>query len=195
MSHTLRPVTVRLLDEPVRAHVPATGALSSEQRAEVQIPASMLEDLWRRSNLERLADAYWGYLNRISLRLLRVVYGPASQTVVLLARPLALLRFHAPEYRTSEDRASVTWRIERGLLVARQGRDQGFLRIEVVRQPAISPERGRLELLAEVRNFYPWVRGSGSFARFGAWLYGHTQMRIHSYITKGFLRSLEREDF
>ena len=44
----------------------------------------------------------------------------------------------------------------------------------------------------EVRNFYPWLRGSGRFARFGAWLYGQTQLRIHVIVCNGFLRSLAR---
>jgi hypothetical protein len=42
----------------------------------------------------------------------------------------------------------------------------------------------------EVRNFDPWLRGSGRFARFGAWLYGHTQQRLHRSIARGFLRSM-----
>ena len=41
-----------------------------------------------------------------------------------------------------------------------------------------------------MQNFYPWLRGSGRFARFGAWLYSQTQVRIHRRITVGFLRSL-----
>ena len=44
----------------------------------------------------------------------------------------------------------------------------------------------------EVRNFYPWLRGSGRFARFGAWLYGQTQLRIHRLVCNAFLRSLGR---
>ena len=47
-----------------------------------------------------------------------------------------------------------------------------------------------MRIRVEVRNFYPWLRGSGRFARFGAWLYSQTQVRIHRRITIGFLRSL-----
>jgi hypothetical protein len=46
----------------------------------------------------------------------------------------------------------------------------------------------------EVRNFYPWLRGGGRFARFGAWLYGQTQLRIHVLVCNAFLRSLARLD-
>ena len=45
-----------------------------------------------------------------------------------------------------------------------------------------------------MRNFYPWLRGSGRFARFGAWLYSQTQLRIHVLVCNGFLRSLAALD-
>ena len=85
------------------------------------------------------------------------------------------------------------------MLVAREGRDQGgFLRIAVSRPPrpelAPKPESEDLDVRLEVRNFYPWLRGSGRFARFGAWLYGQTQLRLHVLICNGFLRSLARLD-
>jgi hypothetical protein len=187
------PVSVRLLGEARRVAVPESGAVDSEQRAEVELPAEALDALWRPEHLERLARAYWRYLNRISLGLIRVRYEPDSQTVVLLVRPLALLRFRAPEYETGPGAGSITWGIERGLLVAREGRGSGYLRIAVERGGEASAEgRARLAVAIEVRNFYPWLRGSGRFARFGTWLYSQTQARIHSLVTRGFLRSLAR---
>jgi hypothetical protein len=110
--------------------------------------------------------------------------------VVLLTRRLPLLRFHGPEYDTEAECGVVTWRIDRGLLVAKQGRGQGYLRIEVRRLD----EPGRLRIAVSVKNFYPFIRGAGRFARFGAWLYGQTQVRIHRLVTFGFLRSLARLD-
>jgi len=176
--------------------VPRSGAVESVQRAEVDVPERLLAELWKPQNLERLARAYWRYLTRISLRLIRVVYEADSRTVVLLFRPLALLRFHAPDYETSDTRGVVTWRIDRGLLVARQGRGQGYLRIGVERAedhaPPPPPDRVRLRLEVSVANFYPWLRGSGWFARFGTWIYGQTQLRIHVFVCNGFLRSLAR---
>ena len=105
------------MDAPGRGHVPETGAVSSIQRAEIEMPAETLERLWKEANLERLARAYWRYLSRVSLGLLRVVYSPASRTVVLLTRPFNLLRFKAPEYEVNSRAASVTWQVDRGLLV------------------------------------------------------------------------------
>jgi hypothetical protein len=169
--------------------VPETGAVESVQEAEVVLPRELLEQLWRPEYLERLARSYWRFLNRISLGLIRVVYESDARTIVALSRRLPLLRFRAPEYETAPDRGSVTWRIERGLLVAREGRGSGYLRILVRRA---SPTAVRVRL--EVRNFYPWLRGSGRFARFGTWLYAQTQLRIHVLVCNAFLRSLARVD-
>ncbi len=45
-----------------------------------------------------------------------------------------------------------------------------------------------------VANFYPLLRGSGRLARIGAFLYAQTQLRIHVLVTRGYLRSLERNE-
>jgi hypothetical protein len=185
---------VRLLDEPDSSHIPQTGAVSSTQRAEVELAESVLAELWKPSQLERLARSYWAHLRRISLGALRVVYEPDARTVVFLVQPLALLRFRAPEYETTGDLAAVTWRIDRGLLVAKGGRGSGHLRIAVRRLGATGPGMARLGVSAEVQNFYPWLRGSGRLSRLGAWVYAQTQMRIHVFVTRGFLRSLARLD-
>jgi hypothetical protein len=188
------PLNLRLVAGPEKIEVPHSGAVSSVQRAELDLPEATLERLWNPEHLERLARAYWQHLSRISLHLLRVVYEPSARVVVLLFRPLALLRFRAPDYEVEGDRASVTWPIERGLLVSREGRGQGYLRISVERVDVPKPGEARLLVSAEVENFYPWLRGSGRFARFGTWLYGHTQVRIHEIITNRFLRSLANLD-
>ena len=51
-----------------------------------------------------------------------------------------------------------------------------------------------MNVRTEVSNFYPLLRGSGRFARFGVRLYTATQLRIHVWVTQGFLRSLARLD-
>lgn len=183
---------MHVLDDPVEDRAAETGSVSSVQSAEIDVPESALEELWQSAQLERLARAYWQYLRRVSLGALRVVYEPDARTVVLLVRPLALLRFRAPEYVTRAETATVTWRIDRGLLVARRGRGMGSLRIAVQKADRPAPGTARLGITAEVQNFYPWLRGSGSFARLGMWLYSQTQLRLHVLITRGFLRSLDR---
>jgi hypothetical protein len=186
---------VQLVRAEEAERVPATGAVGSIQEAEVYLPATVLSEIWRPEYLERLARAYWRHLNRATLGLVRIVYSDDSRAAVLLSRRLPLLRFRAPEYATAPDRGCVTWRIERGLLVARHGRDDGYLRIEVQRCPADDgAQEERLRVRLEVRNFYPWLRGGGRFARFGAWFYGQTQLRIHVLLCNAFLRSLARLD-
>ncbi len=58
-------------------------------------------------NLENLARTYWRFLSRVTLGLIRVIYGPSERRVVLLIRPLTLLRFEAPEYVVEPDHGKV----------------------------------------------------------------------------------------
>lgn len=194
MKRTRDLARVRLIEEPESEHAPG-GPVTTKQEAEITLPRRELDRMWSPEYLERLARTYWRWLSRISLGLLRVVYAPDSRRVVFLIPPLTLLRFRAPEYEAEADRGSVTWRIERGLLVAPPGRGEGFLRIEV-RRPV--DDDGGDEVTArvssEVANFYPAIGGWGWFSRVGAWLYRVTQLRIHVVVTNGFLRSLARLD-
>ncbi len=160
--------------------------MSSVQEAELRMQPELLERIWRPEMVEQLARGYWDYLRRRSFGLFRVAYGDDSRSVVAGSRRLVLLRFRAPVYERGDEFGRVTWPIERGLLVSAQGRGQGHLRIEADRRGE------RLKVRAEVANFYPFLRGSGAFARFGTWLYSQTQMRLHVRIMRGYLRSLER---
>jgi hypothetical protein len=184
------PARVRLASSGELERVPQTGAVASVQEAEVSLPREALEKLWRAENLERLAAAYWRHITWATFGLVRVFYASDSRTVGLLTPRLPLLRFSAPEYETGEGHGSVGWRIDRGLLVARLGRGTGYLRIYVWRLDDDGGPEGALRIRLEVRNFYPWLRGSGRLARFGAWLYAQTQLRIHVAVCNSFLRSL-----
>lgn len=187
-------VQIRLLPDPVGGQAGADGPVRSVQAAELQVPAEFMATAWRPENLERLARAYWAYLERISLHILRVRYEPDSRTVVLLSRRLPLLRFRRPQYVTARGLGQVTWPIERGVLVSPTGRGRGFLRIRIRRSgdPGGRPGAELIRVEAEVANFYPGLRIGGRFARLGAWFYNHTQVRLHRLITRGFLRSLTR---
>jgi hypothetical protein len=182
---------LRVLPDPERAQVGTNGPLRSIQEAEVTVPEETLAELWHPESVERLARAYWLFLRRISLGLLRVEYEEASRSVVLVSRRLVLLRFRAPEYDTGPGFGRVTWPIERGLLVSPGGRGRGYLRFDVRLSEAPDPKgRKSLRVRAVVANFYPFLRGSGWFARLGAFVYSQTQLRIHVLVTRGFLRSL-----
>lgn len=182
---------ITLLPDPTQGSTSPSAPVRSVQEAELAIPADLMDQLWRPELLERLAAAYWRYLNRRSLGLLRVVYGPSFRAVVLLWRRLVLLRFRAPQYDRGLGFGRVTWPIERGVLVAQGGRGRGYLRIDVRRlESNPGDEQARLHVKAEVANYYPWLRGSGRLTRIGSFLYTQTQVRVHVRVTKGFLRSL-----
>jgi hypothetical protein len=175
----------------------ADGSVTTRQVAEVTLPRAELDRIWSPEYLERLARTYWRFLTRVSLGILRVLYKPDSREIVALFRPLTLLRFHAPEYETEPDRGTVTWRIDKGLLVAPIGRGKGFLRITVQRCPpedGDEPRMAKALVSSEVANFYPTIGGWGWFAKIGNFLYRITQLRIHVIVTNAFLRSLARLD-
>jgi hypothetical protein len=188
----------RLLERHRRArarvlivHVPQSGysedgAVGSRQVAEVTLPREELEKVWSPEHLERLARTYWSFLSRFSFGLIRVLYGEDSREVVFLRRPFVLLRFHKPEYQFNADGGTVTWPINRGVLVASRGRGRGFLRLSVHRR-SIQDRTDEVTLLvsSEVVNFYPTLA-----TRFSRWIYEQTQLRIHVIVTHAFLRSL-----
>jgi hypothetical protein len=165
--------------------------VASTQVAEVTLPRWELDRIWSPEHLERLARTYWAFLTRFFLGLLRVEYGPTSRDVVLITRPLVLLRFDQPRYEVEADRGTVTWPIERGMLVAPAGRGRGYLRLSVSRPPR---NDGSDEVVAtvssEVVSFYPMLAGWGWFSRIGRFIYEQTQLRIHVLVTHAFLRSL-----
>ena len=186
---------VRIVDVPQSGHQP-DGSITSRQVAVVTLPRSELERVWTPEYLERLARTYWRFLSRVSLGLLRVVYGPDSRAIVVLARPFVLLSFRKPEYDIDADAGTVTWHIDRGLLVAPHGRGKGYLRISV-RRRLEDEDPGANEVALRVGsevNFYPMIAGWGWFQRIGRAIYRATQLRIHVIVTNAFLRSLARLD-
>jgi hypothetical protein len=192
---------VSIRDSPsggVRPH----GAVGSVQEAEIVVGRGMLDRIWGPDNLELLARAYWAFLRRMSLGIIRVRYSATARTVTAFGR-IPLLRFGTPRYETGEAFGRVRWPIERGILVAREGRGRGSLQVSVERTDRdgidddadAKSDRVRLIARVEVENFYPGLRGSGRFSRLGAWIYEQTQLRIHVLVCNAYLRSLPRFDF
>jgi hypothetical protein len=198
----------RLLERRRRAHARVTilpvpqsgyaedGSIGSRQTAQVSLPREELDRIWSAEYLERLARTYWHFLSRISLGVLRVVYGPDSREVVVFRRPFVMLRFRKPEYETHAEGGSVTWPIDRGLLVAPNGRGRGYLRLSVEREPASEGAgEASVSVSSDVVNFYPLIAGWGWFGRIGRMIYNQTQLRIHVIVTNAFLRSLANLEF
>ena len=116
-----------------------------------------------------------------------MLYTEDSREVVFLRRPFVLLRFRKPEYEFNADGGTVTWPIDRGVLVARRGRGRGFLRLSVHRKPAEDgARRGDHRRLVRGRELLPRDRRPA----LGRWIYEQTQLRIHVIVTHAFLRSL-----
>jgi hypothetical protein len=168
----------------------ATGAVRSVQSAVVSLPPRELERVWTAEYLERLARTYWRFLSRVTLGLIQVHYSEHERSIVLVFAALKLLTFQAPEYEMDRVHGVVRWRIARGVLVAKRGRDGGgYLQIEVRRDPDERSEQAHLHVTVEVANFYPAIS-----SRLGRRVYDATQSRIHVIVTNRFLRSLVRLD-
>ena len=184
------PAQAAIVSPPRSTVIASDGAVRSVEAAELTLDGAELERLWTPENLENLARTYWRFLSRVTLGLIRVVYGDGDRLVVLMARPLTLLRFGAPEYLLEADHGKVTWPIRDGLLVARAGRGCGFLAIDVRRLVKAGPgSQGRVRIELEVANFYPAIA-----AGFSTPVYEVTQSSIHVLVTHAFLRSLSRLD-
>jgi hypothetical protein len=167
-----------------------TGAVRSTQTAELSLPSELLEQMWSPEYLERLARTYWRFLSRVTLGAIHVCYSEHERAIVLLACPLKLLVFRAPEYELDANHGLVRWRIAGGLLVARRGREGGgYLQIEVRRHPSADALRANLRVEVEVANFYPSIA-----LGLGRRVYDATQSRVHVIVTRSFLRSLQRLD-
>ena len=164
--------------------IAADGAVRSTQSARLTLPPAELRRLWTPANLENLGRTYWLFLTRATLGLIRVVYREQDRSVVLISRPLTLLRFDAPQYELESDRGRISWRIRDGLLVSRADRGRGGLSLEVSRLRARS-DPAVLLIEVEVANFYPAI-ASG----LGTAVYEATQAFIHVLVTHAFLRSL-----
>jgi hypothetical protein len=170
---------------------PDSGAVHSIQTATVTTPTERLDALWSPPHLERFARAYWQYMERFSLNMIRVFYDDDGRYVCLLHRRLCLLGFGPPEYEFDGGRGLVRWPIREGLLVAR-GRDQGFLELEVRRHDGVASVADdeamtRVEVELEVAHFYPTMSSGLAY-----WIYKHTQSRYHVLLAYGFIRSLGR---
>lgn len=187
-------------DDNIKVH--STGAVGSVQEAEIIVDRDFLERIWNPDSLELLARGYWSFLRRFTLGIVRVHYAHEHRTVMAFGK-IPLLRFGAPRYETDGSAGQVTWPIDRGVLVAREGRGNGHLRVSVRRydRDGIDDEDDatlddvRIIARVEVQNFYPGLRGRGAFARLGAIFYAQTQLRIHVIVCNAYLLSLPKLDF
>lgn len=185
------PARVKIVHVPEQGYA-ADGSVTTRQEAEVSVPRDALERLWTAENLENLARTYWAFLIRISLGVLKIRYGPDSREIVAFGF-IVLLRFHKPDYETDASRGCVTWRINKGLLVAPGGRNKGHLQICVERPSEMNGDgEVPVRVSSEVGAFVPMLSFPGlrSVTGLGRWFYRQTQLRVHVIVTHAFLKSL-----
>jgi hypothetical protein len=175
-----------------REKVVRSGPVGSIHEADLLVPAEAVASILSVAFLERIARAYWRFLRRISLGLLRVRSGPGNESIVPLVSGVVLLCFRPARYSVESERAEVEWQIDHGLLVAREGRRRGALRIQLARRRPDHVERGgaRLLMRMEVAGYHPRLRGPRWFAPLGAWIYAHTQAQVHRLVLRSFMSSL-----
>jgi hypothetical protein len=184
------PARAAILSPPRSTVIASDGAVRSAQSAVLTMARDELNRLWTPENLENLGRTYWRFLSRVTLGVIRVVYGADERRVVALARPFTLLRFDPPEYVLEGDHGNIKWRIRDGLLVTRSGRGCGFLAIDVRRFNSDDREdQALVKIEVEVANFYPSIASS-----FSTPVYEATQSSIHVLVTHAFLRSLAKLD-
>ena len=181
-----QPARASIVSPRDSTQVAPDGSVHSVQSAHLELPRSELERLWTPPQLENLGRSYWLFLTRATLGVIRVVYGADERSVVLLTKPLTLLRFERPKYTLERNQGSLSWAIRDGLLVSKAGRGSGFLAIKVSRDGGVS-EPAKLDIDVEVANFYPAIA-----SRLGTPVYQATQSFVHVLVTHAFLRSLAK---
>jgi hypothetical protein len=185
------PARVKIVRVPEQGYG-EDGSVTTRQEAVVTVPCDVLDALWTPENLENLARTYWTFLIRFFHGLLKLRYGKDCREIVALGF-IVLLRFHTPDYETGSTRGCVTWRINKGFLVAPGGRDKGHLRI-CVERPADTNDGDEVpvKVTSEVGAFVPTLSFPGlrTLSGFGRWFYRQTQLRVHVIVTHAFLRSL-----
>ena len=179
-----RPGRVEISSSRRSTTIADNGSVRSVQSARLELPRSELERLWTPAQLENLGRTYWLFLTRVTCGLIRTVYDTDSRSVVLLHKPLTLLRFDPPEYSFGADQGRLSWTIRDGLLVSRSSASGGLLAIAVRREQG-DGDRASLLIDVEVANFHPSIA-----SRFGVRFYRATQAFVHALVAHAFLRSL-----
>jgi hypothetical protein len=200
-----RPLSIRIADPEGPPTLDAAGRARSVQAAELALRPDTFDAIWSVAGLDRVGRAYWRFLTRITLGLIRVVRTPDADLVVLLIRPAVLLAFGPPDYVLDADHGLITWQIRGGLLsvanpdppatttaatpttAAAPAPANGVLRIELRRLDRTRLGRCAVRVEVSVVGFRPMIA-----RRFGPTAYARTQALVHVFVTHSFMRSLTR---
>lgn len=127
---------------------------------------------------------YLDYLERVTVKFIRVVAVDSTIEFRVAGTSLALLSFAAPEFKQMGGGEKCSLLISGGVLVQPKECDRGQL--DFLIEPVVNGCRVALRL----SDYCPLILGSRRPARWRKWLYRFTQAYLHKVITVRFLEGV-----
>lgn len=134
-----------------------------------------------------LLQHYLAYLERVTLKAVRVVTVAGAIEFRLAGTSLTILGFAPPEFQSGETGEKCSLLIAGGFLVQPQECDRG--RLDFMIEQVANGCRVTLRL----SDYCPLILGSRRPARWRKWLYRVTQAYLHKVIAVRFLGSLQTQ--
>ena len=131
---------------------------------------------------ERLGDAYWREVERVTRGLVRARERNGALELRLLGHGPALLRFGRPTLQATDRLARCSYPIEGGLLAQRPAGEIDFAQVG-------SP----LAVRSTIRGFYPSLAARQGERDWTGALYSQVQSRVHVAISRRYFARLIRE--
>lgn len=129
----------------------------------------------------RLLQLYLEYIERVTLKIIRVVTVDRSIEFRVAGSSLALISFAAPEFEQHGAGEKCSLMIAGGFLVQPKECDRGQLDF------LIEPVANGCRVALRLSDYCPLILGSRRPARWRKWLYRFTQAYLHKFITVRFL--------
>ncbi|NJD91813.1 MAG: hypothetical protein FIA91_09905 [Geobacter sp.] len=130
---------------------------------------------------------YLDYIERVTVRIIRVVTVDRAIEFRIAGTSLALLSFTAPQFEKSGEAEKCSLLISGGALVQPKECDRGQLDF------LITPVANGCRVVLRLSDYCPLLLGSRRPARWRKWLYRCTQAYLHKVITVSFLKELHEK--
>jgi hypothetical protein len=131
-----------------------------------------------------LLQLYLEFIERVTVKIIRVVTTDQSIEFRVAGTSLALISFAPPEYEHHGAGTKCSLLIAGGFLVQPKECDRG--RLDFMIEPVVNGCRVALRL----SDYCPLILGSRRPARWRKWLYRFTQAYLHKFITVRFLEKV-----
>lgn len=149
----------------------------------VVLPAEAAEELTAALVLQQYLD----YIERVTLKIIRVVRVGRTIEFRVAGTALALLSFAQPEFELQGTGEKGSLLISGGFLVQPKECDRG--RLDFLIEPVVNGCRVALRM----SDYCPLILGSRQPAQWRKWLYRFTQAYLHKVIAVGFLEGLHEK--